>query len=57
MAYIPPQNRSPRQPMHPLAKRLLWTAAALIAIPVVAYGLFLAAVLVYAAINGPIRWN
>lgn len=57
MAYVPPGSRPPARPMHPLLKRLLWLVAALVAIPVVAYGLFLAAVLIISLIYGPIRWN
>ena len=43
--------------MHPLVKRLLLLPLILIAIPALAYGLFLAFVLGYAALYGPIRWN
>lgn len=58
MAWLPPQSRKPSgSPMHPLLKAILKLAIAVIVIPAVAYGLFLAAVLIYAALNGPIRWN
>ena len=55
MTHQPPPSPPvpPRQRMHPLLKRLL----ILIAIPMIAYGLFLAFVLGYAALYGPIRWN
>lgn len=53
----PPTNPAPRQGLHPLVKRLLLLPLILIAIPALAYGLFLAFVLGYAALNGPIRWN
>jgi hypothetical protein len=43
--------------MHPLLKGLLLLPLILIAIAALAYGLFLAFVLGYAALNGPIRWN
>lgn len=43
--------------MLPVVKRLLLIPLILIAIPAVAYGLFLAFVLGYAALYGPIRWN
>jgi hypothetical protein len=54
MTHEPP---SPRQGLHPVVKRLLLIPLILIAIPALAYGLFLAFVLGYAALNGPIRWN
>ena len=58
MAYIPPQQRQPPGPgLNPLIKRLLILVLVLLAIPVVAYGLFLAAVLLIATFAGPIRWN
>jgi hypothetical protein len=47
----PPQGGSP------LAKRLLTIAVALIAIPLIAFVLFLAAMLVVSLVAGPIRWN
>ena len=53
----PPNPQPPRPGMHPLLKRLLLIPLILIAIPALAYGLFLAFVLGYAALNGPIRWN
>jgi hypothetical protein len=43
--------------VHPLVRRLLVLALSLIAIPVVAYGLFLVTVLIVSAVSGPIRWN
>ena len=60
MAYIPPQQRQPRPPgagLHPTVKRLLIMALTLVAIPVVAYVLFLAAVLIISIVAGPIKWN
>ena len=58
MAYIPPQQRQPPGPgLHPLIKRLLILVLVLLAIPVVAYSLFLAAVLIISIVAGPIRWN
>jgi hypothetical protein len=57
MAYVPPGSRGPQPPLHPLARRLIRMVLLLVAIPVLAYGLFLAAVLIIAAVNGPIRWN
>lgn len=53
MTHQPPSPPTPRRGLHPLLKRLL----ILIAIPVLAYAAFLAFVLGYAALNGPIRWN
>jgi hypothetical protein len=47
----------PPQGANAPAKRLLKIAVALIAIPLLAYGLFLAAVLVVSLVGGPIRWN
>ena len=56
MAYIPPQQRQPPGPgPHPRIKRLLIRVLVLIAIPVVAYGLFLVAVLLIATVAGPIK--
>ena len=55
MTHPPPSP--PRQGLHPAVKRLLLIPLILIAIPALAYGLFLAFVLGYAALNGPIRWN
>jgi hypothetical protein len=55
MTHQPPPP--PRPTLHPLIKRLLFVALTLLAIPVLAYGLFLAFVLGYAALHGPIRWN
>lgn len=43
--------------MHPMLKRLLFLPLILLAIPALAYGIFLAFVLGYAALYGPIRWN
>jgi hypothetical protein len=52
----PPRQR-PHLGLHPILKRLLRIALILVAIPAIAYGLFLAFVLGYAALHGPIRWN
>jgi hypothetical protein len=43
--------------MHPLVKLILFVPLILLAIPALAYGLFLACVLGYSALYGPIRWN
>ena len=57
MTHQPPSPpNAPRQRpfgLHPLLKRLL----ILLAIPLLAYAAFLAFVLGYAALAGPIRWN
>jgi hypothetical protein len=53
-----PNNPTPsRKGMHPLAKFILFVPLILLAIPALAYGLFLAFVLGYSALYGPIRWN
>jgi hypothetical protein len=56
MTHQPP-SQPPRPVLHALIKRLLILALTLLAIPVIAYALFLAFVLGYAALHGPIRWN
>ena len=61
MTHQPPSPpagpQSPRKGMHPLIKFLLIATITVLAIPALAYGLFLAFVLGYAALHGPIRWN
>jgi len=51
MTHQPPP--APRRGLHPLIRLVL----ILLAIPALAYGIFLAFVLGYAAISGPISWN
>jgi hypothetical protein len=54
MTHQPPSPpNAQRRGLHPLLKRLL----ILLAIPVLAYAAFLAFVLGYAVLVGPIRWN
>ena len=54
----PPNNPNPpRTGLHPVVRRLLLLPLILLAIPALAYGLFLAFVLGYSLLNGPIRWN
>jgi hypothetical protein len=61
MTHPPPS--SPNNPgplhkgMHPLVKLILFVPLILLAIPALAYALFLAFVLGYSALYGPIRWN
>lgn len=53
----PPGTPPPPQGTNPFVKRLVKIAIALVAIPLVAFVLFLAAVLVVSLVSGPIRWN
>jgi hypothetical protein len=56
MTHQPP-SPPPHGGLHPLVTFLLFVPLILLAIPALTYGLFLAFVLGYSVLSGPIRWN
>jgi len=57
MAYVPPPQGAPGNPKRSLVKLIVVGAVVLILLPLIAYGLFLGAILYDSWMHGPARWN
>jgi hypothetical protein len=57
MAYMPPARGGPAKPGRPLLKLILLVAILMILLPILAYGLFLGAILYDSWMHGGARWN